>query len=321
MIAVSDAGHVYITRPEQNDVIMLRASGGKMSVVVRNLEKVHGIALHQNRMYLAGVTKLWAAEVNPDGMPGAPREIVSGLPDGGQHPNRTMAFGPDGMYVSIGSTCNNCDETNPEHAAILRFEPDGNTRQVFARGLRNTLGFDWHPDTGQLWGMDHGSDWRGDNIPPEELNLLQAGKDYGWPFCYGNRTPDEYSSHEPKGMSKEQYCRQSEAPVMTYQAHSAPIGFVFYRGTSFPAEYRGDAFVAMRGSWNRRPPTGYKIVRIRFQNGKPVGFQDFVTGFLSLDGRSFIGRPAGVAVAKDGSLLVTDDQNGVLYRVAYRKAG
>lgn len=317
MIAVGDAGHIYITRRDQNDVVMVNPRGGEARVIANDLERAHGIAIHDGHLYIAGVKKVWMADLNPDGSASHPKTIISDLPDGGQHPNRTLAFGPDGMYLTVGSTCNNCVETNPESATILRVSPDGGRREVFAKGLRNTIGFDWHPQTRELWGMDHGSDWRGDEIPPEELNLLQQGKDYGWPFCFGRREADQYTSKDPEGMTHEQYCAKTEPSVLTYQAHSAPIGMLFYRGEQFPAEYRGDAFVAMHGSWNRKPPSGYKLVRIRFQNGKPTAFEDFVGGFLSADGQSVIGRPAGLAMAKDGSLLMTDDVNGVLYRIAY----
>lgn len=147
--------------------------------------------------------------------------------------------------------------------------------------------------------------------------VIQRGANYGWPFCYGDRRPDVYLSADPQGMTKEEYCARTIAPVLTYQAHSAPIGMVFYTANQFPQQYRNDAFVAMRGSWNRQPPSGYKIVRVRFQNGKPVGFEDFLTGFLIEKGAAHFGRVAGLIVAPDGSLLISEDTNGVIYRVSY----
>ena len=245
--------------------------------------------------------------------------MIDGLPDGGQHPNRTIAFGADGLYISVGSSCNACRETNPEHATLLRFPPEGGKRAIFAHGLRNTIGFDWHPVTGELWGMDHGSDWRGDDEPPEELNHLQEGKDYGWPFCYANRNVDRHLVTAPEGKSKEDYCSATQAPALTYQAHGAPIAMIFYRGSQLPADYRGDAFVAMHGSWNRKVPSGYNVVRVRFKNRRPVQFEEFLTGFLARDGESYIGRPAGLAMAADGALLVSDDANGVIYRISYER--
>ena len=244
--------------------------------------------------------------------------LINNLPDGGQHPNRTIAFGPDGMlYITVGSTCNACDEPNDEHATILRSQPDGSNRTIYAEGLRNTIGFGWHPQTRELWGMDHGSDWRGNDQPPEELNRIQQGEHFGWPFCWGDRRPDVYLSAEPKGTTKEEFCAKTQPPVLTYTAHSAPLGMVFYTGSQFPQEYRGDAFVTMRGSWNRNPPVGYKVVRVRYQNGKPVAIEDFITGFLNEKRTAQFGRPVGIAVAPDGSLLFTDDTNGVIYRMSY----
>jgi glucose/arabinose dehydrogenase len=203
---------------------------------------------------------------------------------------------------------------------MLRAALDGTTRSTFASGLRNTIGFAWHPTTGQLWGMDHGSDWRGDDIPPEELNAIAEGGDYGWPYCYGARQIDPVIQDPPQG-SKEQYCATTRRPALSTQAHKAPIGFTFYTGSSFPAEYQGDAFIAMHGSWNRLPPTGYEVVRLVFDDDAvPQRFEPFVTGFLSDDGASTFGRPAGIAVAPDGALLFSDDSSGVIYRVSYGAA-
>ena len=325
MMAVAEDGTVYVTRPDQNDVVALQDNdhdghAERTFIVVRNLEKVHGIAIHRGYLYLAAPKKLYFAPLLEGGTAGEARVLVDDLPDGGQHGNRTIAFGPNGLYLSVGSTCNACNETNLENATLLRFEAGMRDRRIFARGLRNTIGFDWHPETGELWGMDHGSDWRGDDQPPEELNRLQSGKDYGWPFCYADRKVDKLVPAVPKGKTKEEHCATTEPPVLTYQAHSAPIAMLFYRSTQFPQEFRGDAFVAMHGSWNRKQPVGYKVVRIRFKEGRPVQVEDFLTGFLSQQDGSYFGRPAGLAVAREGSLLVSDDANGVIYIVSHNEA-
>jgi glucose/arabinose dehydrogenase len=249
--------------------------------------------------------------------------IVQHLPDGGQHRGRTIGIGPDGLlYIAVGSSCNDCAEANKERATLLHVPLTGGAPTIFARGLRDTIGFGWHPQTHALWGMDNGADWKGDRIPPEELNRIEQDRDYGWPLCYGNRVPDHATVAEPKDLgrpdvSKEQYCADTVAPTLEYAAHSAPIGMTFYAGNAFPATYHDDAFVVFRGSWNRSAPTGYKVVRVRFERGAPVAFEDFVSGFLSSDGRSQYGRPAGIAVTADGGLLVSDDTNGVIYRVTY----
>ena len=257
-----------------------------------------------------------------DGTFGELQTIVDDLPEGDQHGRHTIHFGDDGLlYVSIGSSCNACAETDPENATLLRMNPDGSGREIFAAGLRNTIGWAWSPETGELWGMDHGSDWRGDEQPPEELNLLQADHNYGWPYCFGDQEVDKFLSYPPVGATPDQYCANTEAPVLTYDAHSAPIAMVFYDGAQFPEEYANDAFVAMRGSWNRSEPVGYKVVRIHFENGQPTEFEDFVSGWLLDGGSGQFGRVAGLAVAPDGSLLVTDDSNGVIYRVSYTGDG
>jgi glucose/arabinose dehydrogenase len=318
MMTVDD-GTVYVSRPDTDDVVALRLRDGRIEgaprTVLSHLDKAHGLAIHGGRLYVGGVKKVVVAELSSQ--PLEWRTLVDGLPDGGQHGRRTLGIGPDGhLYISVGSSCNACDETNPEHATLLKVPLNGTPRTVFARGLRNTLGFAWHPDTRELWGLDHGSDWRGNDQPPEELNKLVDGADYGWPLCYADRQPDPLFDSQ-KVKDKERHCRQSIPPALVYQAHSAPIAIVFYTGTQFPAEYRHDAFVTMRGSWNRKPPTGYKVVRIRFKDGQPIGFEDFLHSFLIEGGAAHFGRVAGLAVANDGSLLVSDDANGVIYRVAY----
>ncbi|NMG08278.1 sorbosone dehydrogenase family protein [Brasilonema sp. UFV-L1] len=322
-LAVGSDGTVYVTRREQGDVLALRDRNGdgradQTVTVAKDVPYVNGITIYKNRLYYVTDTKLYATDLERDGKVGRPEVLINNIPDAGQHPNRTIGFGPDGMlYLSVGSTCNACDEPNEEHATLLQAQPDGKNRKIYARGLRNTIGFAWHPETKELWGMDHGSDWRGDQQPPEELNLIQQERHYGWPFCWGDRRPDLYLPANPDGMTKQEFCSKTEPPVLTYTAHSAPLDLLFYTASQFPQEYRNDAFVTMRGSWNRKPPAGYKLVRVRYQNGKPVAFEDFITGFLNAEGTAQFGRPVGLAIAPDGSLLFTDDTNGVIYRVSY----
>jgi glucose/arabinose dehydrogenase len=325
MLATREAD-VYLTRPMQADVLRLRDTDGdgdadQRETVASGLTGVHGIAFAAADVYLATPKVVYRAGVEADGGFSTPAAIMEDLPDGGQHANRTLGIGPDGaLYISVGSSCDACEETNPEHATLLRATVDGASRSVFARGLRNTIGFGWHPETGVLWGMDHGSDWRGADLPPEELNRIESGNDYGWPYCFGQRQLDPIID-DPPDTTKAAYCAATVVAQLETQAHNAPIGLVFYEADGFPLEYRGDAFVAMRGSWNRFPPTGYKIVRIVFDAaGEPTRFEDFVTGFLSDDGTSTFARPAGVTVAPDGSVLFTDDTNGVIYRVRHESA-
>jgi glucose/arabinose dehydrogenase len=357
MLAVGPDGSIYVTRPMMNQVLRLHDEnddGDAEDADERTVEAgvtdsadlagVHGIAISGTHVYLASVKGIFMATLANGQFTGL-RQIVGDLPDGGQHPNRTLAVGPDEkLYVSVGSTCNACPEPNTEHATMLRLERDGTVAQnppqpahpalahvpttmvsprVFASGLRNTLGFDWHPQTGELWGSDHGSDGLGDDLPPDELNRLTAGSSYGWPYCWGDRQPDPVIDQPSMMETKEAYCARTEPLVVGYQAHSAPIAFLFYRGGQFPTDYGGDAFVAFRGSWNRAVATGYKIARVHFESGVPSpragqssAVEDFMTGFL-LDNDHQFGRVAGLAVDQNGALLVSEDSNGVIYRVAY----
>ncbi|MBM3271075.1 MAG: sorbosone dehydrogenase family protein [Candidatus Sericytochromatia bacterium] len=324
-LAVAPDGAVYVTQRSQGTVTLLRDTDGdgradEKRVVAENLGDVNGILIRDGLVYLGPATRILVADREADGRLGPPRTFIAGLPEGGNHPNRTLGFSPDGkhFFVSVGSTCNACIEANELHGTLLRFNADGSGRTIFARGLRNTIGFDWHPATGELWGLDHGSDWRGNDQPPEELNRIREGLHYGWPFCWNDRKVDTAFSPDPPGTTKAAFCPTTEPPVLTYQAHSSPLDLLFYTGSQFPSDWRHDAIVTFRGSWNRNPPTGYKVARVRFENGQPTRFEDFVTGFLAPDGQSMIGRPVGLAQDRDGSVLLADDNNGVIYRIRYK---
>lgn len=322
IIAVAPDGTIYVSRRDQGDVLMFKDANGDgradgPPVTVANRAGAHGLAIRDGKLYLATVKEVFVADILGDGKLSPLKLIIGDLPDSGQHPNRTLAFGPDGMlYISAGSTCNVCNESNPENATLLRATPDGKQRTIFASGLRNTIGFDWHPRTGELWGPDHGIDYLGDDDQPEELNKLELGKQYGWPHVYADGKI--YPQSTPVGdITKQQWKAQSEPMVLGYTAHAAPMQMLFYRGGNFPAEYQGDAFVTMRGSWNRGVPSGYEVVRVRFADGRAKSIEPFITGFLTDGGKTHIARPVGLAAAKDGSLLMADDANGVLYRIAY----
>lgn len=334
MMEVGPDGTVYVTRRNAGDVLALRDGDGdgraeQVSTFASGLTGVHGIALQGSELVLASSTTIWRTPLAA----AAPRAIVSDLPDGGQHPNRMVRVAPDGtLLVSVGSSCNDCaEEDQLQRATLMRFAADGSTREVVANGLRNTIGYDWHPATGALWGMDHGSDFRGDDLQPEELNELRPGLNYGWPICYADRRVDEMTNAPPSRVAlrpgqrpsgaeiaRTDFCAQTEPAVLTYDAHAAPMALRFTRSTQFPPETRQDAFVAMRGSWNRSTPAGYKVVRLRFgPDGRPLGFEDFLTGFVSPDGSVHYGRPVGLAWAADGALLVSDDSNGAIWRVSW----
>jgi Raf kinase inhibitor-like YbhB/YbcL family protein len=319
MLAVAEDGSVYVTRREQADVLLFKVGPNGLALGaprrVAGRPGLHGIAISKGKVYLAAVHEIFTAPILPDGSFGPLEMLIHDLPDAGQHNTRTVQIGPDNMmYISIGSTCNECPEPNAENAAILRASLDGKTRSIFASGLRDTIGWGWHPQTGELWGMDHGIDWLGDDNQPEELNRIEKGKRYGWPYIYADGRMNPHSD-PPGGLLKSEWAKSSVPMVLGYTPHAAPMQMSFYQGGQFPQEYIGDAFVSMRGSWNRKPASGYEVVRVRFQKGTPVSFEPFVTGFLTAEGEH--GRLAGNAVAKDGSLLFTDDRNGVIYRVSY----
>lgn len=330
ILAVAPDGTVYVSRREEGDVLMLKDADGDgradaAPVTVANRAGAHGIAVHDGRFYLVTVKELFVADIQPDGRLGPLIMLIGDLPDAGQHPNRTIAFGPDGMlYISVGSTCNACNESNQENATLLRATLDGKTRAIVATGLRNTIGFAWHPATGELWGMDHGIDYLGDDIQPEELNKIEFGKQYGWPHVWGGAGAAgglNPQSTPVGGITKEQWRAFSTPMVLGAPAHAAPMQMVFARGGAFPAAYDGDAFVTLRGSWNRNPASGYEIARVRFDRGQAAAIEPFVTGFLTDGGKTHIARPVGLAFARDGSLLMADDGNGVIYRVAYQGSG
>jgi glucose/arabinose dehydrogenase len=243
-----------------------------------------------------------------------PAIVVPTLPRGSGHFTRTVLVGPDGkLYVSIGSSCNVCEERDKRRAAIVRYNLDGTGESLFATGLRNAVGIALRPGTSELWATNNGRDWLGDNLPPEYVTEVKEGAFHGWPHCYPNNgkvvlDPD---------LGNPELCQKMALPNVEYQAHSAPLGLTFYQGSRFPPEYRGNLFVALHGSWNRWTPTGYKVIRIVLRNGHAERVEDFASGWLQGRGRS--GRPVDVITGKDGALYVSDDSAGAIYRISYSK--
>lgn len=320
MLAVTSDGTVLLTRYTKGDVVALRDEDGdgraESREVVAAVKDVHGITVRGNEIFLSTVRDVLRGEVFARGTLSALRVIIDDLPPGGQHPKRTLGIGPDGLlYVSVGSSCNACVEDNADFASMLRYQRDGTARERFATGLRNTIGFAWHPDSGALFGMDHGSDHRGDETPPEELNHLTQGGFYGWPWAYGAQQVDEEMGEPPGPETAQTLAAKSIPMLLGYTPHAAPIGMVFLE-RALGAYRRGDAVVAFRGSWNRERPSGYEVAAIRFEAGRPTQFAPLVRGFLAPDGSHQFGRPTGLVQLKDGSLLFADEVNGVIYRVS-----
>ena len=244
--------------------------------------------------------------------PGEPEIIVDDLPVAKQHIWKYIAFGPDGkLYVTIGSPCNVCDE--PDYGLILRMDSDGTHREIIARGIRNSVGFDWQPGSGELWFTDNNRDLMGDDEPPDELNrITRPGLHFGFPFCHGVNTVEPEAELAALGT-----CANSESPVLEFPAHVAPLGMAFYQGDMFPDAYQGQIFIAEHGSWNRSQKIGYRVslVKLDETGQRVVSYEPFIEGWLKDDEAS--GRPVDVLVAPDGSLLVSDDKEGKIFRVTY----
>lgn len=281
-------------------------------VFAEGLNNPHGLAFHDSYLYIAGATQVvryrWQGGAAAQG--GA-ETIIDNIPSGG-HSTRTIVFGQDNkLYLAVGSSCNVCKETSDLRAAIWQYNADGSGGRLYARGLRNAVGLAWQPGTTNLYATNNGRDGLGDDLPPETINLVGDGNDYGWPYCHNGRIVDPQFGGQGN-------CARVTKPAVEMQAHSAPLGLAFYSGGLFPAGYSGDLFVAFHGSWNRSEKTGFKIVRARFANGQPTGqVEDFITGWLPAGDGSSWGRPVDVSVGPDGALYVSDDALGVIYRVTY----
>ncbi len=307
LLAFSPTGVLFVS--DQGDRILAIPEAGRVLTFASGLRQPHGLAFRGNDLYVAENHRIvvFRNATQPSLIAGPPEQVAT-LPGGAEgHSTRTILWDAEGKLIATaGSTCNICNESDPRRATAMRFNADGSGMEIFSRGLRNTVGLALHPSTGEIWGADNGGDNLGDDQPPEEINILRSGGDYGWPRCYG-------SGLRYPGFSGN--CSFQTAPELAMQAHSAPLGMGFYTGDAFPARYRHDAFVAFHGSWNRSQPTGYKVVRILASSGRATGIEDFLTGFLR--GTTTSGRPVHAITGPDGALYVSDDANGVVYRVRY----
>lgn len=334
-MAFDAQGQLYLSLGMQNKVVMLpdRDRDGRADEVVLVADKLsapQGLAFVDGALLVAnqdGVVRLeddagrWPArKVTP---------WIKDLPSGG-HTLKSLKLGADGyLYLNVGSSCNVCVESDPLRATILRYTKTGQPAgalvtlgrhaqsPVWARGLRNAQGFDWHL-SGAMYATNDGSDMRvaskggkvDDTLPPEHLNRIEGGQHYGWPHCWGQRETD------PAFPGSEGFCAATQGPAATFPAHSTPIGIAFLHKSAFPQSYRNSAIVALHGSWNRQEPSGYKLVQVRFEGDQPVAVTDFMTGWLSQSGAW--GRPVDVVVGPDGALYVSDDRAGLVYRVTYK---
>lgn len=320
-ISFGPDGALYVAERGANRIVALvdrnrDGSVDQQTTFAENLQRPHSLAFYQNAWFVgvpSGIVRL--RDRDGDGLAEERQVLIDDYPTGG-HNTRTVAFLPDGrMVVSIGSSCNVCDESDPRRAAVMIYDgPQATGERVFARGLRNAVGLAVHPDTGELWATNNGRDMLGDDQPPDDLYVVRDGLDYGWPRCHSGTIEDP-------DFGGPGACRGIVKPVVSIQAHSAPLGLVFYTGKSFPAEYHGDLFIAYHGSWNRSVPTGYKVVRLPLDGSEPRGeLQDFATGWLDKTTGQASGRPVGLAVGPDGALYVSDDKAGMIYRISYSGA-
>ena len=320
-MAISPSGTIFVGNRRGDNVFAIRDEDGdnkaeKKWIITNKLKNMpNGVAFYKGDLYVAEVDKLWLfknIENNLDN-PGEPILIYDNYPKDKHHGWKFIAFGPDDkLYVPVGAPCNICESKDEIYASITRMNPDGSNREVFAHGVRNTVGFTWHPQTGEMWFTDNGRDMLGDNIPPCELNrATKIGQNFGYPYCHGGDIGDpEFGAKFP--------CSDFVFPARNLGPHVAPLGLKFYTGNMFPDEFKGDLFIAEHGSWNRSKKIGYRITRVKIDNNKAISYEPFIYGWLDEEEQEAWGRPVDVLILKDGSMLISDDKADVIYRVSYK---
>jgi len=316
-MALSPGGVLFVgTRTAGNVYAVLdRGKKGRADEVItvaRGLNMPNGVAFRDGALFVAEVSRV----LRYDGIearlkdPPKPAVVNDTFPRDTHHGWKFIRFGPDGyLYVPVGAPCNVCEEKDPRYASIMRMKPDGTGLELFASGVRNTVGFDWNPETKELWFTDNGRDWLGDDRPPDELNRApRKGMHFGFPYLHGKNVRDPDFGGRASG-------RELTPPEMELGAHVASLGMRFYTGSMFPAEYRNQIIIAEHGSWNRSSPVGYRVSLVRLKGGRAASYETFAQGWLK--GGSAWGRPVDVLVMPDGALLVSDDKAGAIYRIRY----
>jgi glucose/arabinose dehydrogenase len=307
-VGTRQEGKVYalLDRNHDNvaDEVLTLAQGWKMP---------NGVAFHDGALYVAEVSRILRYDAIEAHLTNPPKPVVinDSYPRDTHHGWKFIRVGPDGMlYVPVGAPCNICQRPDARYASITRLKLDGTGFEVLAYGVRNSVGFDWHPETKELWFTDNGRDWLGDDLPPDELNHApQAGLNFGFPYCHGKDIADpEFGAKRP--------CSDFVAPVLDLGPHVAALGMRFYTGTMFPPEYRNQILIAQHGSWNRSKKSGYRVMQVRLEGNRAVEYTVFAEGWLQ--GEQVWGRPVDVQVMPDGALLVSDDYAGTIYRISYK---
>ncbi len=314
-MALGGGGTLFVGTREGEVYAVRKGTGGQGGAVVtiaRGLRMPNGVAIAGGALYVAEISRILrfdGIEARLDDPP-RPAVVRGDFPTDSHHGWKFIAFGPDGLlYVPVGAPCNICESKKPVYATIHRMRPDGSGLELFASGVRNTVGFDWDPSTRELWFTDNGRDWLGDDMPPDELNHApRPGMHFGYPYCHGRNISD------PR-FGKKRPCSELTPPSIELAPHAAALGMRFYTGSMFPDEYRNQIFIAEHGSWNRSEPIGYRVSLVRRDAGRPSSYQTFAEGWLQ--GRSAWGRPVDVLVMPDGALLVSDDKAGAIYRISY----
>ncbi len=320
-MAMGDNGTLFVGTRNENKVYAIQDRNAdfradNIMVLDSTLEVPNGIAYKDGALYVAEVNRLLKYS-NIEGQlenPSTPEVIYDDYPTEFHHGWKYIAFGPDGkLYVPVGAPCNICDSSDVDerYATITRMEADGSNREIYAKGVRNTVGFTWHPETNEMWFTDNGRDMMGDDIPPCELNhITEIGQHFGYPYCHGGSVKDpEFGDLYP--------CSDFVPPVQPMGAHVAPLAVKFYRGTMFPEEYQQYAFVAEHGSWNRSKKVGYRISLVKLDGNEAVSYETFIDGWLNDETQDQFGRPVDILFLKDGSMLISDDYGDAIYRVTY----
>ena len=318
-MALSPSGVLFVgTRNAGSVYAIVDADGDhradKIHTIATGLNMPNGVAFRDGALYVAEVDKLWRYDEIEQHLDSPPEPVLvkGDFPTERHHGWKFIRFGPDGLlYVPVGAPCNIC-EPDDQHAAIFRMKPDGTGMETVARGVRNTVGFDWHPETNELWFTDNGRDMLGDDVPPDELNRVTTpGQHFGYPYCHAGDIKDpDFGDKRP--------CADFVPPAQKLGPHVAAIGMRFYTGSMFPADYKNQIFIAEHGSWNRTKKIGYRItVAMLDATGRVSGYEPFAQGWL--ENEKAWGRPADVQVMPDGALLVSDDLAGAIYRISYRK--
>lgn len=317
VMAMDELGNIWVSQTDRGIITLLEIKDGTVknkSEIFKNLKKPHGLAFDPQDsflLYFAEEDKISKVRVYSDERP---QKIVD-LPSDGGHFTRTLGFGPDDLlYVSIGSSCNVCRETDNRRAKIFSMKKDGSDFKEFAGGLRNAVFFTWSYVDGRMWATEMGRDNLGDDLPPDEINIIKQEGDHGWPICYGKNIHD---SNFDKNVYIRNPCADKIPSYVDLQAHSAPLGLAFATEEGWPRDFWYNLFVAYHGSWNRSEPTGYKVVRIKLDDkGNYLGTEDFITGWLTKSGA--LGRPVDILIQPGGVMYITDDKAGVVYKVTYK---